>query len=628
MRAEGCAAALLLSFTASAADLTVYCAPSHLQLGTQSEAQVAVSGPEDLSAVSVTVNHGSITKVKQVGPGKFVATYRPPEQTFPRVAIVGVVGSTKGARVHGWTTLPLWGSAEAVLQTAPNANVSVRIGDRTYGPIQADARGISKVPVVVPPGVQTAYFGTKVLDLGLPRVALTHLVLESAEIPADRAQTLAARFYAVTDEGKPQAGLSLRARVSVGTITDFQAEAPGVYSARWSVPLGTPSQAELSVWTPADPASMTTTRLKLLAGPPAKVVLTAVPGQIVAGSGADVRLVAVVTDAKGSLTGGEPVFSTTLGVVGHAVEEKDGTWAANLLVPRGFGGASSLSVRAEVAGAPPAQVTVGLQPGPAKLIAVEPERLSLVSDGSSTVELRAQVLDADRNPVLGPMEATVTTGELTPAPADASQGAHYVYRPPRSSRSTWTEVVVSSNGLSRVVPVELIGASARVTFGPKVGFLTNLGNANAVAAALELGAWWGQHFGIGLEGGYLFVPRDSVVASGPLEGTRVSIRAHGVPVLLGVGWRAKLATTLSFQTSALAGIVVTSSTIKLQGQQDVKETSVVPSAQLTASVGYSLGVWTPFVEVGVRWLGDARGNNLTGSLFSVGVSAGCRFDLL
>ncbi|MBS1151713.1 MAG: hypothetical protein H6Q89_3411, partial [Myxococcaceae bacterium] len=67
--------------------------------------------------------------------------------------------------------------------------------------------------------------------------------------------------------------------------------------------------------------------------------------------------------------------------------------------------------------------------------------------------------------------------------------------------------------------------------------------------------------------------------------------------------------------------------LKLLGQQDVVETSVVPSAQLAASVGYPFGGWTPFLEVAVRWLGDARGNNLTGSLFSVGVSAGCRFDL-
>jgi hypothetical protein len=30
----------------------------------------------------------------------------------------------------------------------------------------------------------------------------------------------------------------------------------------------------------------------------------------------------------------------------------------------------------------------------------------------------------------------------------------------------------------------------------------------------------------------------------------------------------------------------------------------------------------------VRWIGDAQSNNLTGSLFTVGLSAGARFDLL
>jgi hypothetical protein len=628
MRADRFAAAgaLLFSIVATAAGVTVNVVPPHLQLGTDPGAQIVIAGPPDFSAVEVSANHGTIASVKQVSPGHFVAEYRAPGHTFPRVAIVAVVGTSKGARVHGWTTLPLWGSAEAVLQTAPNANVSVRIGERTYGPIRADANGIGKVLVVVPPGVQSGFYGAKVLDLGLPRVALTHLVLEQAAMQADREQTVAARFYSVSEDGKPRSGLSLRGRVTLGKITQFKPEAPGVYAAQWTIPASAPTEAELSAWTPADPNSATTARLRLSGGPPVRIVLAATPDRVIAGAGVDVRLDAKVVDARGYPTAGAITFTPTLGAVGRAERESEGSWTAGLSVPRGFGGASSLIVRAEVAGAAPAEVTIALQVGPAQQLVVDPDRLSLVGNGANTVELRAQLLDVDRNPVEGTFEASVPVGELTPIPEPS--GVRYQYRAPRSLKDDAIELMLSSNGLTARVPIALQAAPSWVTFAPKVGFLSNLGNANAFAAALELGFWLGEHFGLGLEAGYLFVPRDSEVTSGPLAGSRVLIRAHGVPMLGTVSWRGKLASTLPFQATAAGGVTVISSTLKLQDHQDVREVSVVPSAQLTASVGYALGTWTPFVEAGVRWMGDAQGNNLTGSLFSVGVSAGCRFDLL
>ncbi|MBS1149953.1 MAG: hypothetical protein H6Q89_1651, partial [Myxococcaceae bacterium] len=547
MRADRVAAAiaLLCSVAASGAELTVEVTPPYLQLGAQPQAQLAISGPQELADVSVTVNHGTIAAVKQLGPGRFVAEYRAPGQTFPRVAIIAVVGSVKGARIHGWTTIPLWGSAEAVLQTAPNASVSVRIGERTFGPIRADAKGIGKLPVVVPPGVQSGFYGAKVLDLGLPRVALTHLALDSPELRGDRAQAVVARFYAVTDDGKPRTGLLLRARATLGTITDFKPEAPGVYSARWSLPESAPVDAELSAWSPADPNSPTSARLRLLSGPAVRVALTAAAERWVAGTPGEVKLTARVTDARGNPTADAPAFRTTLGALGPGERDREGAWTASLRLPRGFGGAAAAVVQAEVAGVPAAQVAIALQPGPAQRLEADPGRLSVVSDGAQSVELSARLLDLDGNPVEGRVEATAPIGELRVLP-----GAHYQYRPPRLSSDGSTELVLSSNGLSARVPVELRAAPARLTLAPKLGFLSNLGNANALAVALALEGWLGAHLGLGLEAGYLFVPRDSVVTSGPLLGTRVLVRAHGVPVLAAVAWRGKLSGAIPLQATA------------------------------------------------------------------------------
>ncbi len=630
MRVEPAAAALAFFFSvvASAADLTVNVVPAYLQLGSQPEAQVVIAGPEDLDALSLSVNHGSLGPARRVSPGRFVAIYRAPGQTFPRVAIIVAVGTSKGARIQAWTALPLWGSAEAVLQTLPNANVTVRIGDRTYGPLKADSKGVGKVAVVVPPGIRSGFYGPKVLDLGLPRVSLNHLVLDTAEVQSDREQAVTARFYSVTEDGKPRSGLALRARSTSGTLTDFRPETPGVYVATWKVPASAPGEVELSAYAPADANSTTTARLRLVAGPPSRVVIVANPGQLVAGTTHQTRLTARVTDGRGYTSTAPVAFVSSLGVIGPSELDAENHWTVTLLAPRGFGGASSIKVRAEVPGVAPAQVEVSVRPGRAQLIQVEPERLRLVSDGSSTVEVHAQLLDAERNVTEGTVAAVVPVGELTVVPENSSPGVQYRYRPARSLQAGATELQFSSNGLSVKVPVELLAAPSRLSFGPKVGFLTNLGNANALATALNLALWLGEHLGLGLEAGYLFVARNSTLTSGPLAGSRVLLRVHAVPLLGTFSWRGRLSSSVPFQATASGGAVVISSTLKVQDQQDVKETQVVPSAQLTASVGYQFGGWAPFLEAGVRWLGDARGNNLTGSLFSVGVSVGCRFDLL
>lgn len=627
MRASrlGLAVTLLCCGAASASELTVSADPLWIQLGTQPGAQVQIAGPTDLSGLSLSVNHGTIGAPRQTGPGRFVADYRAPGQTFPRVAIIVAAGASKGAPVHGWTPLPLWGSAEAVLQTVPNANVSVRIGDRTYGPIRADAQGIGRVPVVVPPGVQAGFYGTKVLDLGLPRVSLTHLALDPAVLPADREQAVVVRFFAVTQSGRPREGLALQARASRGTLTAFQPQSPGVYSARWTLPITTPGDAELSVWAPADPHSTTAAKLRLVAGPAARLELAADSARILAGT-REVSLSARVTDARGYPAGGVPAFTSTLGVVGRAEPAGDGAWIATLGIPRSFGPQRSLGVRAELEGAPAAQVTLALQPGPAQRLRVEPSQLSVVSDGTSRAELVVELIDAEGNTVEGAVNAAASVGELTMAPT--REGLRLEYLPPRSLRSSTAELSVSSGTLSARVPVLLAAARSKVTFGVRAGLLTNLGNANAFASALELKVWLGRSMGVGLEAGYLFVHRQSVVGTGAQQGARVLVRAHAVPVLATVSWRARLGDVLKFRATAAGGVVAISSNLKLQDQQTVSEGSLVPSAQLAAGVGYDLGAAAPFVEVGVRWVGEGRGNNLTGSLFSVSLSAGCRFDLL
>ena len=615
MRAEllAAAAATLWTLVATAADVRLTAEPPQLQLGTQSESVVTIVGPEDLSDVSMTVNHGIVLTVNQVAPGRFAASYRAPAHTYPRVAIIDAVGTSKGARVHGWLTLPLWGSAMAQLQTAPNAVLSVRIGDRTYGPVVADARGVGQVQVVVPPGVESGFYGSKVLDLNLPPVSLTHLAFDHAGLRGDQPREQRVFFYAITGNGTPRAGLALRSRVTHGALSAFQEQAPGVYRAVWSLPASDPKDAEISVWSTSNPVA--SQKVRVMGGPPVKVVMAAVPARVTTGP---VKLTARVTDARGFLTETSLAFTASVGTLTGPAIDGDGVWTATLVIPRSFGGASTSVVRAS-AGEATAQVDVVLAPGPPRALEVAPANATITRDGRQSVAFAPRLIDAEGNRIDTTIESLAQAGALT---------ASHDYRPFRALGDGTDEVTFAAQGLTARVPVTLLGASSRLSFAIKAGFLSNLGNANGLATAVSLTAWPTSHFGIGLQAGYLFIPRDAVISDGTLAGARVRLRAHGVPLQAMAAWRGSLGRSVPVQATAAAGALIVSSRLKVVGQQEVAEVSLVPMASAAASVGYAFGGWAPFLEAQAQWAGGPEGNNLTGSLVSVGVSVGCRFELL
>ena len=132
---------------AAATALHVDAQPSTLELGkTAARAVLHIRSPVE-PRLSASV--GIIVGLRQEGPDAWVADYVAPHERFPRVAIIAAVASTEVA----WTAIPLWGRGLAQVQTRPGARISVQIGGRTFGPAEADARGIARVPVVVPPGV-------------------------------------------------------------------------------------------------------------------------------------------------------------------------------------------------------------------------------------------------------------------------------------------------------------------------------------------------------------------------------------------------------------------------------------------------------------------------------------------
>ena len=618
----------LLSVAAVAEELAVSVTPGQLQLGVDRSAEVEVRGPAELSEVVITVNHGRVGQVRRISPGRFAAEYSVPGQTFPRVAIIAAVGRAGAEVFHGWARLPLWGSAQAQLETAALASISLLIGTRTFA-VQADARGHATVPVVVPPGVRVGRFGSRVLDLGLPRVGVTLLVMDSAELAIVGEHRQRVRLYAVTEDGAPRAGLKVIARATRGEVSAFEPGAPGVYLAWWTIPAGEPGDVELSTWTAAEPDALTTAHLLVLPGPPAALKLTVEPPQRVAGDAGDVRLRVEVYDANGYLTRGLPEFQTSLGVISPLVATGEGQWRASLRVPDDFKGATEVLLRAQLKGAPAAAAVLGLRAGAATAIRVRPPRLTMVGDGTGRAEVEVELPDAHGNPARGEVTVTTTAGAMERiATPERASGARYQYVAPRRAQGGEVAVELVSGELRAELPIALTAPMSSLTLAPKLGFLTNFGNANAPTLGAELMYWWAASFGVGVEAGYFFLPRTSRVASGPLAGTTSRLAVHGAPLWVAASWRTELMRVLPFRVTFAAGMTSLGSVLTLENQQPVNETGLSPSLRLAVSLGVPLGNGAAFVELAGGWTALLGTHNAMGPLWLLGLAVGYRFDLL
>lgn len=98
----------------------------------------------------------SVGRVESLhGEGRsFTARYSLPESRFPQVVLLAA--ELPGSACRTLSTLPLRAPATPAFRTDPGASVTVRVGDRDFGPAIADERGQVRVAVVVPPGIRSA----------------------------------------------------------------------------------------------------------------------------------------------------------------------------------------------------------------------------------------------------------------------------------------------------------------------------------------------------------------------------------------------------------------------------------------------------------------------------------------
>ena len=195
------------------------------------EVSDAPETPMPLPRVLCTV--GQVEDLGREGPKKFTGRYILPAGRFPQPAIIVAEFTHFAWPIRGMTTVRLRAAAIPSLRTDPGAQVTLRVGDRDFGPQVAPADGVVHVPVVVSPGVEFAtarsvnQYGKvseQILDLHVP---YSQRVLFAAPNVFVAGAVAEVAVYAVEPSGRPANGSNLVLRAAGAKVHPLGSHLPG-----------------------------------------------------------------------------------------------------------------------------------------------------------------------------------------------------------------------------------------------------------------------------------------------------------------------------------------------------------------------------------------------------------------
>jgi hypothetical protein len=296
--------------------------PTQLILGQDATASVSftLSGPAAAAAkagdLAVNVSSGTVTNVTALGSGSFSALYTPPPQAFPQLAVITVTDRRDPAHATGTVVVPLVGKAAFPVVGMPNSRIIMKVGDREFGPVAADATGRAQVPIIVPPGVASAsvvsILGDKKteepINLQVPPSKRLSLFPVAGAIPADPGSAVGVRLFVTKPDGTPDVGATVTFTASAGAVSPASHIGNGVYESVFTPTLASaPSQVTLTAAV-ADTAvaQSDTMTIDLVPARPAGLALTPEPAALPAGAMA-FKVFAKLTDANGQGISGQTI---------------------------------------------------------------------------------------------------------------------------------------------------------------------------------------------------------------------------------------------------------------------------------------------------------------------------------
>jgi hypothetical protein len=504
-----------------------------LKLGVDKEIDVLIdlSGPDAGRFVPVRAlaTVGTLDLPLPVGPGHFVALYHPPADRFPEVALLMVELGAGAARLHCATRISLEGATLFPFHTSGGASVTMRVGDRQFGPVVADREGHVEIPIEVPPGVRRAEAravdksgGVRATEVDLqpppfPRVlvlappsleagSFTEIVVgalddKGAPVPAGQLTLAASAGMAHPRGGPPgEARFLFEAPVHLGggavaltAVASGTGPAPAEGRAELVIPLRAAPPSQLSI---------SSSDRWLIVGDPRPISLS-VSARDRFGNPASTAAVSVRVDGRPTPVVVTPAGQATFFVAPPA--KYDGR--ENVMVDATLGDLST-SQPLHVTGGSPVRLTLQMAAG------------RIVADGRRGTQLRVQAVDKNGTPTsVSGLSWETPQGRIREirVPRDGEYLAEYV---PERTREAHRETitVMASQTLRADASFEVTPPPVRVVAGARTGLFTNFGETIGPMAFIEgLAPLHVRrlHLGVGFSAGYL----RGDVSSGGVNGT-------------------------------------------------------------------------------------------------------------
>ncbi len=521
-------------------------------------------GTED-RPLRLSVNVGAFSEPVRVGPGKYSATYVPPPERYPQVALVAVWKETGPDAQIDFLRLALFGTSIVDVKGQPGAAVTVVTPFEQFGPARLDAKGKAHVPIEVPPNIRTVE--VHVRD---PNGAATRRTVP-IEVPHYNRLTAALVPYAITADGKDQVKLHVfydldggaRApervaiRASTGKTT-FERTQNGRFLYGYVPPPGTSaSDVKFDVAIAGDLVAKAGARVAIGLPPPAKVIVKPPLVAMSPGSKAPGTVSVLVMSAEGLGLPAKVQVSATAGTVGQAAARGNGLYDVAWTPPADFG-TGFVQFRATAADAKGRNATgaanyqLGADPIPKTVIATfEPPLVPV--DGRSRATVALDVRDAagmplDKAPILA-VASDGALGELVPRGGGRYEATYVA--PSRSPSGAPTLRVADRGGsFEQRFSLPLRENPRRLLVGPRLGWSTALDELSSPHAGLDLwspfplgGAWLGA-------GVSATAARASQTVTDPATGLRSTSNVTFAPITLRLGWEVYAARRLSLVLGA------------------------------------------------------------------------------
>ena len=468
-------------------------APAYLVLGRDLDARISFRKPEQGTA-DLTANVGKIGAIHELPDGRLEATYSPPAEDFPQMAILAVA-SPMGAPAD-WLLLPLYGLADVESNTEAGAELTVDVAGTTFGPVQADSRGLARLRIAAPPGVPV---GETIVTDRLGNVKKTKLRLDpppflrvAALCPARADKILA---FAVDENAVPLASAdSLVLSAASGAIGGIQQITPGIFEAAYQAPesawLGEHVAIHVQLRGVRD--AIHSCDITVTGAPPAQAQVSLEAAEYVAGTGLAVPVKVRVLDAQGQPTRRVAVdLQVPQGNVGEAQFDESKAYSFLWKPQDTFGGHRSASVQAHVQWSPEMlsePVALPLRPAAPARVEVQLEMAQLPADGRSQTVVQAKVFDSFGNPVDDATLSGEAQGQVGTFSFVTERNQYEAsYTSPRLHEPSRDQVMVRETRTEAAgeTAVELLPSRRGIFLGAQAGYRTNLGKLASPVFTLD-----------------------------------------------------------------------------------------------------------------------------------------------